>query len=86
MASQFDRIRVFWLGLLAAAAFCISFFSPSSYAHADGAGYAAGCAVAGAKTARSGWTLTAGGCREIPPMRKWVNHLYWVYPVGRRFS
>jgi hypothetical protein len=38
VAQIYDRNKVFLLGLLAVAAFCISYYSPVSYAHADPAG------------------------------------------------
>jgi hypothetical protein len=81
VAKIFDRNKLFLLGLLAAAAFCISYYSPVSYAHADPAG-----------TLLTAQSLVQNGTLRLDTYRGWIpnnpayvevrNHIYWLYPVG----
>lgn len=81
MVKQFDQNRIFWLMFLAAAAFCLSVYSPVSYTRADPSG-----------TLLTAQSLLQNGSLKLDAYKPWIppsyrfvevhSHTYYVYPVG----
>ena len=81
MNQVFNRNKIFFIFLLIATAFCISYYSPVSYAHADPAG-----------TLLTAQSLVKNGTFRLDAYQGWIpenyayaqvgGHIYWIYPVG----